>query len=155
MRFHISEATRLWRILRRRPRNPFWTLLLGEKSAPLQLLLCRQSAPLQLLLLKLLLLVERSEREALLSSTRNPSMRRTPGSQMMENRLGWQGLPGKFWMRDGNLATRDVTPSPDGPGQPQPRGLVKLGQAPRGIRQLVSRGVSRCIRAAAGNGNKT
>ena len=24
--------------------------------------------------------------------------------QMMENKLGWQGLPGKFWMRDGNLA---------------------------------------------------
>ena len=78
----------------------FW----GDVRIQKWLLVGGKSAPLQFLLLKLLLLVERSEREALLSSTRNPSMRRTPGSQMMENRLGWQGLPGKFWMRDGNLA---------------------------------------------------
>jgi len=73
----------------------FW----GDLRAQKWLLLDEKKNPLQLLLL-----VERSEREALLSSTRNPSMRRTPGSPMMENRLGWQSLPGKFWMRDGNLA---------------------------------------------------
>ncbi len=73
----------------------FW----GDLRAQKWLLLGGKSTPLQLLLL-----VERSEREALLASTRNPSMRRTPGSPMMENRLGWQSLPGKFWMRDGNLA---------------------------------------------------